>query len=85
MRLVIRQQELKSPITNMDDEMVSDNFDNSYEDDLVINCNIISVLPRECDCLSKESENENDVVGEEAANQKPLCYYVMNNGVVKEQ
>lgn len=21
---------------------------------------------------------------EEAANQKPLCYYVMNNGVVKE-
>lgn len=40
---------IEIPITNMDDEMVSDNFEVSFENDLIIHCNIVLVLPRECD------------------------------------
>lgn len=67
------------------DEMVDDNFDDELEDDLHINCNIISIFPMEYNRVSKVSEAEEDYVQDKAANQKPLFYYVMNNDIVKEQ
>lgn len=47
----------KSPefVTQPDDEMVDDNFDSRYEDDLLINYNIVSMLPAEYDRVSNVS------------------------------
>lgn len=65
--------------------MVEDNFREESEDDLQINYGIVSVLPVEYDRVSEVSEVEEDFIPNEVINQKPLCYYVMNNGVVEEQ
>ena len=35
--------------------------------------------------MSEASENEEDFTSDEAADEKPLCYHVMNSGVVEEQ
>lgn len=43
------------------------------------------MLPTEYDRVSEVSEVEEDYVHNEVVNQKPLCYYVMNNNVVEEQ
>lgn len=45
----------------------------------------MSVLLEEYDCISHVSEEEDDYVVEEVANQKSFCYYMINNGVVEEQ
>lgn len=65
--------------------MVEDNFDKESEDDLQINCGIISVPPVEYDRLSEVLEAEEDFVQHQEDNQKPLCYYIMNDGMVEEQ
>lgn len=67
------------------DEMGKDNFDIESEDDLQINCSIVSVFPAEYDRVSEVSEAMKDCVHEEVMNQKHLCYYVMNKSVVEEQ
>lgn len=68
-----------------DDEMVNDNFDDKFEDDLQINCGIVSILLAKYDRVLEVYDTEGDDIQDEAPNQKPLCYYVMNNGVVEEQ
>lgn len=55
------------------------------EDDLQIHCGIVFVLPAEYDRVLEVSETKEDYIQDEAANQKPLCYYVMKNGFVEEQ
>lgn len=47
--------EVKDFVNNMYDEIMSDNFKDSSEDDLTIHCNIVSVLPMEYDCISEVS------------------------------
>lgn len=64
--------------------MVEDNFSAESKDNLQINCGIVSVFPVEYDRVSGVFEVEENFVQDEAYNQKPLCYYVMNNGVVEE-
>lgn len=44
------------PIAHPDNEMVTDNFDSGSKDDFEVTCNIVSVLPREYDPLSRVSE-----------------------------
>lgn len=68
-----------------DDEMVDDNFDNESEDDFQINCNIVSIIPMEYDRVSEVFELEENYIQDEVANQMPIFYYIMNNGIVKEQ
>lgn len=65
--------------------MVEDNFDVESEDDLLIKCGIVSVLPAEYDRVSEVLETEEGCIQDEVANHKLLCYYVMNNGVIEEQ
>lgn len=65
--------------------MVEDNFDTEYENDLLINNGIVSVLLAKYDSVSEVSETEEDYIQDKAENQKSLCYYFMNNGVVNEQ
>ena len=43
------------------------------------------VLPNEYGFTSEASGDEEEAMCEESTSQKPLCYYVMNNGVVEEQ
>ena len=69
---------------NMDDELFDD-FEVSSDDELIIHCNIVSVLPNEYDFASEASGDKEEAMCEESADQKPLCYYVMNNGVAKEK
>ena len=61
--------------------MVEDN----YGKDFIINYGIVLILPTEYDRVLEVSENEEDFTIYEAADEKHLCYYVMNSGVVKEQ
>lgn len=68
-----------------DDEMVDDNIESGSEDDLLINCNIVLVLPAEYDCISEVSKTKEDYVQYDSTNQKLLFYYVMNNGIVEIQ
>lgn len=68
-----------------DDEIVEDNFDTKSKDDILIAYGIVSVLPAEYDCVSEVSETDEDYIQDEAENQKPLCYYLMTNGVVEGQ
>lgn len=67
-----------------DDDMLTDDFDLRSESSLNINCNMVSMLPREYDQVTEVEENEE--IGEaEMARHKPVCYYVMNNNWVEEQ
>lgn len=43
------------------------------------------MLPTEYDMVSEVSETEEDFMADETVGGKPLCYYVMNNGLVEEQ
>jgi hypothetical protein len=62
---------------------MTSNFSES-EPSLDIVCNVVAVLPVEYDVPSEVNERESDFT-EEMAIHKPLCYYVMNNGCVKDQ
>lgn len=65
--------------------MYDETNEDTYGDDFVVNCGIISILPAEYDMVSEVSETEEDFMPDEIFGGKPLCYYVMNNGVVEEQ
>lgn len=43
------------------------------------------MLPAKYDMVSEVSEAEKNFMSEETIRGKPLCYYVMNSGVVEEQ
>lgn len=66
-----------------DKELVKDNF-NAKSDELLIECGIVSFLPTEYDRVWEVSENDEDFVQEEAVDEKPVCYYVIGNGVIEE-
>lgn len=76
---------LNDHISNHDDEMVLDNFGEISSDEFQITCNLFSVLLVEYDCVFEVFEVEKEVAYDEVDNQKPQCYYVMNNNVIKEQ
>lgn len=65
--------------------MYDENNDDIYGADFVVNYGIISVLPAECGMVFEVSETKGDFVPDETDGGKPLCYYVMNSGVVEEQ
>ena len=68
------------------DEDIYDNTnDDTYGEDFIVNYGIVSVLPVEYDMVSEVSEIEDDFIPDEIVGGKPLCYYVMNSGVVEEQ
>lgn len=74
----------KSEQPKAGDDKVTNNFDTDSEPSLDITCNVVLVLPREYDQVMKVEEPE-DTTEVEMARHKPICYYVMSNGYVKEQ
>lgn len=48
--------------------MVEDNFNEEYEDDLLINYGIVSILPIEYDWVSEVLEMEEECAQDEAEN-----------------
>lgn len=65
--------------------MVEDNLDTRCEDDMIINYDVVSMLPVAYDHVSEVFAPEEDFVNDKVANENPLCYYVISNGVVEEQ
>lgn len=66
-----------------DEDMLIDNFTLDRGSSLNINCNIVSILPDEYNHETKvEEPNEVDEI--EIMKHKPVCYYVLNKGVVDE-
>lgn len=65
--------------------MYDDTNDDTYGEDFITNCGIVSVLPAEYDMVSEVSKADEDFVPDEIVEDKPLCYYVMNSGVVEEK
>lgn len=70
---------------SLDDDMYNDTNDDTYGEDFIVNCGIMSLFPEEYDMVSKVSEADEDFMLDETAEGKPLCHYLMNNGVVEEQ
>lgn len=68
-----------------DEDMYDKYNDDIYGDDFIVNCGIISMLPSEYDMVSEVSETKGDFVPDKTDGGKPLCYYVMNSGMVEEQ
>lgn len=69
------------PTTN--DDMLTGNFDTGSEPSLDINCNVVSILPVEYDQVMKIEEYE-ETTEEEMTKHRPVCYYIMSNGCIKE-
>lgn len=63
--------------------MLTNDFESDGVSSVNINCNVVLVLPYEYNQETeiKDNEEANDV---EMAKHKPVCYYVLNNGVVEE-
>ena len=64
--------------------MSIDDFESDGVSSFNVNCNVVSVLPQEYN-QETEIEDQEEVDEEEMAKHKPVCYYVLNNGVVEEQ
>lgn len=65
--------------------MYDETNDDIYGGDFVVNCGIVSVLSAEYDMVSEVYETEEDFVPYEMLGGKPMCYYIMNSGVVEEK
>src|ERR1044072_2113111 len=74
----------KTPESNEDDNMLTDNFDSGSEEDLNIICNVVSIMPAEFNRVSEVTEDEYDSVTKESKDNMPICYYVRNEGEVIE-
>lgn len=68
----------------MEDKLVIDDFNSGSEDDFDVICNMVSLISREYDCVIKVSKPV-DYEEEETTRPKHVCYFVMNNGCIKEQ
>ena len=66
-----------------EDEMLTNNFDSGSEASLDILVGVVYVMPREFDRITEVEDTDSNTEREMAAH-KPVCYYVMNNGCVKE-
>lgn len=66
-----------------EDKMLTDNFDSGSEASLDILVGVVFVMPREFDRITQVEDTDN-ITEREMAAYKPICYYVMNNGCVKE-
>ena len=64
--------------------MMIEDLESDGESSLNVNCNVVSVLPHEYDQVM-EVENSAEVDGAEMARHKPVCYYILNNGVIRWQ
>lgn len=64
--------------------MATNDFDSGSEDNFDIICNVVSVLPREYDYITKVEEPL-DYKEEEMVKHKTVCYFVMNNGYIVEK
>lgn len=69
----------KESFPNEVDEMLIDNFDSRLEDNFEVFYNVVSILPIECDTISRWLKRVMNMW-----NHKPLCYHDMNNGRVDE-
>lgn len=68
-----------------DGDMYDDTNDDTYGEDCIVNCDTVPVLHAEYDMVSEVSEAEEDFMPDKTVGGKPLCYYVMNSGVVEEK
>lgn len=71
------------PLPKEDDKILTNNFNSGLENDFDVICNVVSVFPIEYVTITEVTEEEN-VLGEESANHKSFCYYVMNNNYMDE-
>src|ERR1044072_9231265 len=52
----------KKPVSTEDDDILIDNCDSGFDDELDIICNVVSVLPIEFDKVSEVTEDEESCV-----------------------
>lgn len=64
--------------------MYSDTNDETYGEDFIVNCGIVSGLPAKYDMVSEVFEANEDFMPDETAEGKPICYYIMNSGWFEE-
>lgn len=62
-------------------KLVTNNFDSGPKDDFDVLCNMVSVLPREYDCVTVVVEPKY-CEEEEMVRHKPVCYFMMNNSCI---
>ena len=62
---------------------MTDNFDSGSVDDFNVLYNVVSVLPRENNCVTEVVEPE-DCEEEEMVKHKLVCYFEMSSGCIEE-
>lgn len=67
----------------VDENMLTGEFKLDEGSSLNINCNMVSVLPHEYN-QEIEVEEPEEVDEVKMRKHKPVCYYMLNNGAVKE-
>lgn len=67
-----------------EEEMLTDDFESDRVSSVNMNCNVVSVLPHKYNQETKVEDNE-EADAAEMAKHQPVCYYVLNSGVVEEQ
>src|SRR3954470_23551088 len=79
-----KEEERGYPNLWKEDDRMTNDFESDGVSSINMNCNVVSVLPHE---FNQETEVEDceEADVEEMAKQKPVCYYVLNNGAVEEQ
>lgn len=70
---------------DQDEDISTDNFNSDSEPELENICNMISLVPIKYDTITEVTKEEEDELAEEMSNHKPLCYYVMEYGLVEEE
>lgn len=58
-------------------------LDGNYGENFIINCGIMSIFPAQFDRVLEVLENEEDYISDEVVDEKYLCYYIMNIGIME--
>lgn len=64
----------KEEVPSKKSKLVTDSFDSGSEDDFDVLCNVVFVLPKEYDCVTKVVEPD-DCEEEEMAKHKDVLFY----------
>src|SRR4051812_30114134 len=79
-----KEEEKMHSIPWKEDDRMTNDFDSDGVSSINFNCNVVSVLLHEFN-QETEAEDYEEADVEEMARHIPVCYYVLNNGVVEEQ
>src|SRR3954470_16255483 len=81
---ILEEEEKMRPSPWKEEDRMTNDFDSDGVSSINLICNVVSVLPHEFNQETKVEDCEEADI-DEMAKHRPVCYYVLNKGAVKEQ